>query len=578
MFASPEMYSKVSKYFRDTFQDCFKGKVRTIEQFYLNIYEALWKYYSGVIPFNYGMQAPIAHMRNIKVKVTISHMGLTNVIITVNDAEISIGISVANHLCKDLLLMFGSTIEIGSFTTKDYHSFLMTSPDKVQVALSEEWEKWVSGPMTVIDQHATNPDVDRSVMGLFKNVHYTGVTINVNLFGVVVLTAINGLNKQSLYQNQFNKYVLKPYDKDRYCFDLILSTRAGKNIPVFLNIPIGLQGYTDIIYKNLNNLFTEIFEYYDSSDSIMPDGTIQSIGNTLFPMSKLSAKSFDIVPYYRGEENKQEGQQMNSILEALQEAKRKQTEKKEKEQEIKRIEVVQESPKVEVKETKPVEVDERTKFAKKVRSLLSGRVTEHKSFSSESSLTNYCYMAVDTVNEIRTDIEFRCNIRVFKRVDRDKYHTLNILVYDVKGILVSYSTKILLEFGDFKKKRGAVLFIDSDQSNWVHHKTYGVDEATDYSTALSCLLQKFNDSSMFTAENFNRLSITKFSNFIESSVFKTEAMKFLTKNTGHRFDIWDSTTDGSYTYIIVDVYLRIDLIKTYVFRISKQVVFNVACM
>lgn len=546
---SPQERDRVTNYFETLVQSVFRDKIRTIAQFHNYVYEVLWKYYLGVIPRNYNTTLP-STIYKIDLKMVTTNLGVTNLRISVKGyTDVVVGIPVANHLRQQIATMAkGSVYKFGVFTNRENQKFSISTFSDIQSNFNDKWTEWVYNPVTYIDKLYT-ASTDKDVYECFRDLYYTTINTNVNLFSVVILTSINTYNGKVAYPYQINKYHLTNYDRDRCCMDLILKTRSGKSTTIFLHIPLGLQEYVYKIHMNLTDMFDAVFEWYDKDDSFIPDKTIQSIGNALFPIANSYANYFDQIPYLStGKKD------MGSMSEVLKEVKVTKPIQQPK---------VQEQP----QETPKPHTNTREEFSAKVKALLSGRITDRKTFGSESALIDYCCMAIDTVYEVSTTTNFRYNVRVFKRINRDKYHTLNVLVYDDSGILVSYSTKILLEYNNMYQSKGSVVFIDGDSTNCVQRKTNVVQETLRSVTEFHIADTLYKQHPSISVDGF-KYRITK-------SIFTKDADKLIYENTGHRFNIWEPTTDGSACYLVVDVYLRIDLVRSYVFKVTKDSSFSV---
>ena len=113
---------QIEEYFRCLFQDSFKSKCKSVESFYITIYECLWNYYIGAIPQFYNRAVPIANIRNIQVSFVISERFTTNIRIIVEsnyNQIVEIGISMTDQVRETIKTMFGNEFYFNSFFKKN---------------------------------------------------------------------------------------------------------------------------------------------------------------------------------------------------------------------------------------------------------------------------------------------------------------------------------------------------------------------------------------------------------------------------------------------------------------------------
>lgn len=545
-------------YLRNVFQENFCDRVKTVNQFYNNIYQSLWNYYTGVVPRQYMGIVPVTEIRDLCLSFIITDRGILNakVVLPYNKQTIEIGISTTDNVRNCLKDMFGSEFYFGSFKTKESAILNLLTLDQLKNNINGKWDRWITQPLNFIDQAATNPNISEINSKYFKDIYYTAITTQMNLFGVMVLYDINVINKNSTFSNQISKYSLM-LDEITNSFKFTLTNRSGRYINTNLPIPVGIQTHKDIINKNFKNLFDNVFTFYADSDAIIPDKTLQAMGNALFPIAKSSAKNFDQITYYQKEST---NTTLGEVLSAA----------KMKKEESKPMEVITPTPEVK-QEIIPETPKEDDRYTKNVLALLSGRIADPQIVTSRLNLLHYCYLAIRTLFEVSTEIDFMYNVRVYKRLSRDKFHTLAITVFSNSGILVNFSTKVLLEYGDMPKRKGMVVFISGDKSNCDQKNIVPIIEESNVELFGDTVYNNIISSNWF--RSIPALSIeernNKFKQVLINSGFNKSLTRFLSKNSAHRFTLWPNIRLNG-VHVLVDVYLRVDLIQTYLITLSNK--------
>ena len=544
-----------SEYLKCLFQSNFINKIKNINQFYNGIYKSLWDYYSGVIPNQYVGVVPITEIREIDLKINISDRGVLNAIVylpTVN-YTIEIGISVTDNIRNTLKSMFGSELCFGKFRTKEAATLdEVSTEDNLRTKINDSWDKWVVNPLTYIDQAYTNPDVDKSNSRYFRDIYCTAVTTNISIFSIMVHYNINVINKNAAIDRQIYKYSINCNSEGSSIILRFMNKYGDLNIYTELNIPVGIQCYANVIKQNLINYFERIFIFYNNSDPVIPDYVLKEAGNKIFPLANLQVKEFEKVEYYCKESiNTTLGEVLNAAKKQVEEKKQTKSLPKVKEQVVKHKEDLH--------------------YTKSVTSLLTGRIADPQVITSKLGLLHHCYLLIRTLFEVSTDIEFVYNVRVYKRLVRDKFHTLSITVFHADGILVNFSVKVLLEFDDMPKRKGMVVFISGnsnicDQRNSVsivEESNVEIFGDTIYNTVISHpWFRSIPSLSIQTRNN-------DFKKILIESNFNKDLIKFISKNSAHRFTMWP-VIELNGIHIFVDVYLRIDLIQTYLITLSDN--------
>lgn len=552
---------QIEEYFRCLFQDSFKSKCKSVESFYITIYECLWNYYIGAIPQFYNRAVPIANIRNIQVSFVISERLTTNIRIVVEsnyNQIVEIGISMTDQVRETIKTMFGNEFYFGEYSTKEANN---TEDHSLKDNVLSKWNKWVYNPIMQIDSAATNPDSDNSVNKYFRNLYYTVIVTNINLFVAMILYDINNANKNSIFVNQFNKYTLLGYDQNESQIKLKLANRSGMFVDINLMIPIGIQEHIDSIKENLNSILDIVFIHYNNSDSTIPDQTIQSIGLNIFPYARSLVNSFDQVAYYsKPITNTVLGDALNKFKEKIENNTQENT--------------VNDTS-IQVQEEKITDdiVYTDDKYSKSVIALLSGRIPEYQIFTSRVSLFHCCYTAIKTLFEVSTDISFVYNVRVYKRLSRDKFHTLSVSVFNSFGIIVNFSVKVFLNYEDTHKRKGVVAFICGNDSDCIQHSTFPIIEECNSEVIVDCITNSILRSNWFTKESLPNTTIESRGALFKSNIkdldIKKTFDKFISQNSAYRFTLWPIVEFGG-VYFLIDGYVRVDLQKTFLLSCSDR--------
>lgn len=287
---------RIEHYFRALFQDGLKVKIRSVSEFYIYMYEVLWRYHSGVLPSEYASSIPSTYVRRILVTFVITDRGLLNANIVVKsnyDQLIEIGINAIETVQQQLLQAFGKRFSLGSFSTREA---LLIRSKKMPFSdmLETIWDEWILRPMKVVDECATVPNKSKNTVGIFRDIYYTAVCTNVNVCGSVITTLVNAYNKLGA---KYDQYSLEYNDgSDTFILKVsssVYTSRVYK--PSNLVLPIGLLEHRKIIKDNLNKLFKEIFSFYKDTDTQIPDKTIQTMGNSIFSYSRENSKQYNAV-------------------------------------------------------------------------------------------------------------------------------------------------------------------------------------------------------------------------------------------------------------------------------------------
>lgn len=547
--------TQVESYFVSLIGECFRNKCKSIENMYISLYEFLWKYYIGYIPQGHTYPIPIASIRKIDVAISTNGNGVVvGIIVDSNDNQyIKIPIDVTNKVYSAILTMFDGCISFGGHKTKEYYLTNSLQSEKLEYQLEDKWNTYISEFILQIDGCATNPKLDGSVYKEFCNFYYLSIVININLFVISVLYDINNSNKHVDFTNQFNKYALI-YDNDKCKFKLTIANRSGRFVAIDLLVPLGIQEYIDLVKNNLNNLLDAVFSFYNDSDSVIPDKTLQAMGDSVFALGRHSLKEFDQVSYYTT------GVPNNTLGEIFKSVKMSKDESKEEKPiiDIEKTDTVVES----ISNIGHFGVDEQ--YSKNVHALLSGRITEYQIFTSRLSLSCYCYNALKTLYEVSTYATFIYSVRVYKRLSRDKFHTVTITAFNSSGILVNFSTKIFLGYEDSHKRKGVILEIVGDSKNCTQFLAPLIAEESNSDILDDRISSMISQSNWFVERRKDYTSIQsfKFKNEFKKSGFKLIVDQLLSKNSAYRFTVWGIFELGNAVYVLIDVWLRVDLQKT----------------